>query len=261
MTLGGHRVWILGYGFLGRVLADKCRATGARVLSIDRSSAAGADLCADTAAAATVSQAIELGGGMPSVILCCLSTRGGSVDDYRHCYLQTVQNLEAAHLLGNCIFCSSSSLYGAANERTALLAECERKVLSFGGCVARLVPLYGSGRCELLRRHLAGEPQLAGPPERVLNYVHVEDAADALLLLAEREVSGCCDVCGESFTKAQIYAELERVTGISASSSEAPPGRRSYTSTAIGADSLRALGWEPEHRLINMAQGVVPGRE
>ena len=60
------------------------------------------------------------------------------------------------------------------------MEECERRILSFGGCVARLVPLYGPGRCELLRRHIAREPKLAGPPERVLNYVHVEDAADAI---------------------------------------------------------------------------------
>lgn len=261
MTLGGHRVWILGYGFLGQVLADKCRAAGADVLSIDRSSATGADLCADSTAPATIAQAIEMSGGTPSVIFCCLSTRGGSVEDYRHCYLQTVQNLEAAHLLENCIFCSSSSIYGAANERTAVLAECEQRILSFGGCVARLVPLYGPGRCELLRRHIAREPKLAGPPERVLNYVHVEDAASALMLLAEREVSGYCDVCGESFTKSQIYAELERVTGIPASQTESLPGRRSYTSASISADTLRALGWVPEHRLINMVQGMVPDRE
>ena len=261
MTLGGHRVWILGYGFLGQVLADKCRATGADVLGIDRSSATGADLCADSTVPATIFQAIEMSGGTPSVIFCCLSTRGGTVEDYRHCYLQTVQNLESAHLLENCIFCSSSSIYGAANERTAVLAECEQRILSFGGCVARLVPLYGPGRCELLRRHLAGEPCLPGAPERVLNYVHVEDAASARMLLAEREVSGYCDVWGESFTKSQTYAELERVTDIPASQAESLPGRRSYTSIAICADTLRTLGWVPEHRLINVVQGMVPGRE
>ena len=159
MTLGDHRVWILGYGFLGQVLADKCRAIGADVLSIDRSSATGADLCADSTVPASISQAIEMSGGTPSVIFCSLSTRGGTVEDYRHCYLQTVQNLESAHLLGHCVFCSSSSIYGAVNERTAVLTECEQRILSFGGCVARLVPLYGPGRCELLRRHIAREPK------------------------------------------------------------------------------------------------------
>lgn len=261
MTLHGQRVWILGYGFLGQVLAQKCRTAGAHVQSIDSNAAAGADLCADAAATAMIAQAIEAGGGVPSVIFCCLSTRGGTVDDYRRCYLQTVRNLEAAHLLGHCIFCSSSSVYGAATERTAILKECEQRVLSFGGCVARLVPLYGPGRCELLRRHLAGEPCLPGAPERVLNYVHVEDAAAALMLLAESEVSGYCDVCGESFPKSKIYAELERVTGIAAAQAEATPGRRAYTSVAVSADTLRALGWVPTHRLINMAQGMAQGRE
>lgn len=261
MTLHGQRVWIAGYGFLGHVLAQKCRAAGAHVLSIDSNAAVGADLCADAAEPATIAQAIEWGVGRPSVIFCCLSTRGGTVQDYRHCYLQTVRNLEAAHLLENCIFCSSSSVYGAATDRTAVLTECEQLILSRGGCVARLVPLYGPGRCELLRRYLAGEPCLPGAPERVLNYVHVEDAAEALILLAEREVSGYCDVCGESFTKSQIYAELERVTGIAAAQAEGVPGRRGCSSVAVSADTLRALGWEPTHRLINMVQGMAPGRE
>lgn len=261
MTLHGQRVWILGYGFLGQVLAQKCRAAGARVLSIDSNAAAGADLCADATERASIAQAIDAGGGEPSVIFCCLSTRGGTVEDYRRCYLQTVRNLESAHLLESCIFCSSSSVYGAVTERIAILTECEQLILTVGGCVARLVPLYGPGRCELLRRHLAGEPCLPGAPERVLNYVHVEDAANALMLLAESEVSGYCDVCGESFTKSQIYAELERVTGIAVSQAEGAPGRRAYTSVAVSADTLRALGWEPTHRLINMAQGMAPGRE
>lgn len=254
MKLCGHRVWILGYGFLGRVLADKCRAVGAGVLSIDRTAAASADLCADSAAAATISQAIEMSGGAPSVIFCCLSTRGGAVSDYRHCYLQTVQNLAAAHLSGNCIFCSSSSVYGAVTERTAILEECEQRILSFGGCVARLVPLYGPGRCELLRRHLAGEPRLPGAPSRVFNYVHVEDAAAALMLLAEQEVSGACDVCGESFTKSGVYEQLSLLTGIAAAAQDAPSSKRSTISRPITADTLRALGWCPQHSFADFVR-------
>ena len=50
MSLKGQLVWVLGAGFLGRVLATRCREAGARVLSIDVAPEAGADICADAAA-------------------------------------------------------------------------------------------------------------------------------------------------------------------------------------------------------------------
>lgn len=253
MTLSGQSVWVLGYGFLGRVLATLCRAADADVLSVDVSPATSPRLCADMAHRSAPSLAMQAGGGEPAVIFCCMATHGGSVEEYRRCYLQTIQVLGGAGLLARCVFCSSSSLYGEANERSAILADAESPVLAAGGCVARLVPLYGAGRCELLRRHLAGEARLPGPPERVLNYVHVEDAAAALILLAEKECRGIYDICGESFTKRWIYAELERITRVPASSVDAAPGRRGMSTRAVNSDALRALGWVPRHKLAEMA--------
>ena len=248
MSLKGQLVWVLGAGFLGRVLATRCREAGARVLTIDAAPEAGADICADAASPEAL-----MGLEQPAAIFCCLATRGGTVEDYRHCYLDTVRALAAAQLAGRCVFCSSTSLYAGGSERSAILAEAEGMVLQAGGCVARLAPLYGAGRCELLRRHLAGEPLLPGPPERVLNYVHVEDAAVALQLLAEQPVVGVYAVCGESFTKEYIYRELSRVTGVPASTVDAPMGKRNITMMAIDSAPMRALGWLPRHCFLQEA--------
>ncbi len=247
MMLSGQSVWVVGAGFLGQVLAAQCAAAGAEVLVIDVNPAVAPHVCGDSSEPATYARARCLAGRAPAAIFCCIATRGGSIDDYRRCYVGTTRALMQSDLAGRCVFCSSTSVYGGDSERTALLLEAEAHILNVGGCVARLVPLYGPGRCELLRRHLAGEPRLPGALNRVLNYVHVEDAAAALLLLAEREVSGVCDVCGESFTKSGVYALLSQLTGISAAAEDAPPSKRSSVSTPIAADALRALGWRPRH--------------
>ena len=88
----------------------------------------------------------------------------------------------------------------------------ESAVLGQGGVVARLVPLYGPGRCELVRRYLAGEPCLPGGAGRCMNYVHRDDAVAALRLLAA-DGEGVYNLCGESFTKGEMYARLHAAYG------------------------------------------------
>lgn len=257
MNPRAQRVWVLGHGFLGRVLAAHCRAAGAHVLSIDSAASAMPDLCADAAQTATLAVAAELSGGEPAVVYCCLATHGGSVVDYRRSYLATAQNLVAAGLAARCVFCSSTSLYSGMSERGLVLHQAESLVLDSGGAVARLAALYGSGRCELLRRHLAGEPCLAGSAERVLNYVHVEDAAAALQLLAKTQYRDICAVCGQSFTKAAVYELLEHVTGVPVSAQSAMPSRRVASTHAVSAQKLYELGWRPQHTFADFVAAEI----
>ena len=255
MSAAGQVVWILGLGYLGRSLAAQCLAIGARVLSIDVSAAAGADICADAASPATLARAVAQ-SGTPSAIFCCMATHGGTVQDYEECYLRVAQALAAVGLASVCVFSSSSSLYAGTSERTSVLAAAEQEILRCGGCVARLAPLYGPGRCELLRRHLAGEPCLPGLPERVLNYVHVEDAAAALCILAHARVSGVYAVCGESFTKKEAYSLLEQISGIPTAGTSSAPGRRCATSLPLDSTPLRTLGWVPSHSFASFVAQV-----
>lgn len=253
--LTGQGVWVVGTGFLGRELAALCMAAGARVVTID--TVAAADVAGDAADPAVLHAAYQL--VEPGYIFCCMATRGGDAAAYRHCYAEVVAALlreaPAAHVL----FCSSVSVYGAAvaaelteavpvapaGERARVLLAAEQAVLQAGGTVARLAALYGENRCELRRRHLAGEPQLPGTPGRVLNYVHVQDAACALLLLAEQGAAGVFNVCGASFTKAAAYAALERISGVPAGAEVAAPTKRGGVCVPVSSARLRALGWQP----------------
>lgn len=255
MNTAVQRVWIVGAGFLGLALADVCRAAGVEVLTIDPH--ASSDVRGSASESAVLQQALQL--LKPQKVFCCMATHGGTVEEYRRCYLDTVQCLTQHVPEAQIVFCSSISVYGNGNrevltedavaeatgERAQVLMAAESAVLESGGIVARLAALYGEGRCELWRRHLAGEPQLHGAADRVLNYVHVQDAADALLLMAQYAVEGIYNVCGACFTKAEAYAQMEHISGIARSEIEAPPTRRGGVVHAVSSAKLRGLGWQP----------------
>lgn len=231
--------WVVGTGFLGSAL---CRALPL-CLGID--SAAPADICGDAADPAVLARAaarLE-----PQVVFCCMATHGGDAAAYRHAYLDVVAALPRGPRV---VFCSSTSAGHGAGERKDILRAAEQAVLERGGVVARLAPLYGPGRCELLRRHLAGEPRLPGPPARPLNYLHVQDAAAALLLLAAAPAA-VYPVCGESLSKSAAYALLERLTGVPAAAADAPASHRGLAEHAVDSAAIRALGWAPRHSLAD----------
>lgn len=236
MSLRGQGVWILGAGFLGSALAAACRVAGADVLTIDV--AVPADVRAD--AADIKALAAGVGRVVPRVAFCCLSTRGGSSEAYRHVYEDSLRALLSAAPAVRPIFCSSVSLYpdlagGVVDEDTPVRLETERQVclhraeqlaLLAGGAVARLAPLYGPGRCELLRRHVAREPRLPGEVGRWLNYLHVEDAVQALMRLAQDDARGVFNLCSESFRLGEAYAMMQECTGIPAAETCSAPTKR-----------------------------------
>lgn len=217
MTLAAQSAWILGMGFLG----SRLRRLLPHAVGIDRT--APAEVQGDAADSAVLARAAER--GTPALVFCCLSTRGGEAEAYRRTYLDVVRALPAE---AKVVFCSSLSAGQGVSDKAALLREAETCVLARGGVVVRLAALYGEGRCELLRRHRAGEARLAGAENRRLNYLHVDDAAAALVAAAAAP-SGLYAACGDSFTKAEAYALLELVTGVPAAAESAPAGRRGLT--------------------------------
>ncbi|MCQ2372064.1 MAG: hypothetical protein MJ058_08460 [Akkermansia sp.] len=228
--------WVIGTGFLG---AELLRALP-HAVGID--CAAPADVQGDAADTAVLARAAGLLA--PEWVFCCTATHGGDAAAYRHAYADVVSALPP-HV--RVVFCSSTSVEHADGELQRILRAAEEAVLARGGVVARLSALYGPDRCELLRRHLAGEPKLAGAPGRMLNYLHVQDAVAALLVLASVGESGRHTICGESFSKAEAYALLERLTGVPAADADAAPSHRGCGGEAADSSAIRALGWSPRH--------------
>ncbi len=257
-TLRGRRCWVAGCGgLLGSRLLAACRAVGMQVLGLDCE--ASADVCGDAASPAVLAAACAA-LPEPGFIFCCAATHGGDEAAYRATYLELPRALHAACPGAKLIFCSSSSVYGgqggevvdetsaccAASLRARVLQQAENAVLSLGGQVARLVPLYAEGRCELLRRFVSREPEVPGADGRWLNYVHAADAARALLFLAASPAVSVVNVCGESFTKGEVYAALARLTGLPRAETTAAGGRRGVSDCRVSAALLRSLGWEAQ---------------
>lgn len=266
MSLREHNIWVIGAGFLGSTLAEACRAEGAHVLTIDPD--AVANLRGSAADEELLRHALQR--LVPDIVFCCTATHGGSAEDYRRAYLEPVLNLD--HLLKGTrvVFCSSTSVYAgcggetvteespvrADSERAQILLKAESVVLNCGGVVARLAPLYGDERCELVSRFMKGLPNLPGDDSRVLNYLHVEDAADALMLLGTQPwlQDGIYNVSGESFTKGEIYSQLETLFGFDADPASSEPSARGVSDMLVDCTRLRELGWEPICSAMELAR-------
>lgn len=265
MNLQGHSVWVLGAGFLGSALAGACRTAGARVLTIDP--AAVSCLRGTAADLAVLEHALER--LVPDIVYCCTATRGGSAEDYRQAYLAPVLNLAQLLRQTRVVFCSSTSVYGACrgevvteatppraeSPRAGILLQAERVVLESGGVVARLAPLFGPGRCELLRRYFCALPGLPGSAGRLLNYLHRDDAVQALLLLGIRPwlPEGVFNVSGECFARGEVYAALEAEFGIAPEEESMLPSLRGVSDMLVDCSLLRSLGWCPRWNMLAFA--------
>lgn len=256
------KCWVVGHGFLGAALAASLRRAVADVLTLD--AVAPADVVGDAADAAVLHRALDR--MVPQIVFCCQATGGGTCADYRHTYGDVVRQLLSVNL--RVVFCSSISVYGAASgavnedshpiapsERAQVLLEAEAAVRKCGGIVLRMAALYGVGRCEVLRRHLAGEARLPGPAERLLSYVHVDDAVEALILAGQAAVPGSClNVSGESVRRDALYEQLHEATGVKPSDAASPVSRRGLSDRLIDCSRLRMLGWKPQMSLRRFAE-------
>lgn len=235
MPRTAQRCWVIGGGFLGSAVAAALEALGDSVLLLESRNGQ------DAAVPAVLQTA--LAQGTPQVVFCCQATHGGSAADYRHTYVGVAEALRAVVPAARIVFCSSLGA-AARHERAAVLRQAERTVVAAGGVVLRLAALYGEGRCELLRRHLAGEPRLGGAEERELRYLHRQDAV-AALLAAAAQPCGLYAAVGETFTKGDIYRRLAEWTGVPAAAASAP-----LSSRAVAApEPLPAPArWVPQER-------------
>lgn len=272
MSRSAQRVWVVGAGFLGSELVRLCRAAGVQTLSIDRRTMA--DVQGEAQRADTLQRALQK--CPPQVVYSCTATHGGDAEAYRSSYAEVAEQLVRSAPGARVVFCSTCSVYerrdggevsemsacpGTEEKMRAVLC-AEQSVLRAGGVVARLAALYGPDRCEIVRRYVLDfGRELPGGRARWVNYVHVADAAHALMLLAVRGEAGqVYNVCGESHRLGDLYTCLDTLCGGREMGSGSPPPQpegRGRANMRVKADKIRLLGWEAREDLMSFARRFI----
>ncbi len=265
----GPKVLIAGCGYLGLTTARSFHIGGFDVHGLSRATDPTArkgplpfplDL-----ADITRRENLEMFAGQFDSVVICVSTKGGSVEDYRRLYIEGTRNLIEVVRPRNCVFTSSTSVYGDSDgawvteatrctpptETARVLQEAEEMVLAAGGIVARLGGIYGPGRAVHLRKFFDGTATIEGDGSRYINQVHRDDAAGALfLLLAWHAPSGIYNVVDDTpVRQREMYAWLADVYGRPLPPS-VPVGearRRGIANKRVSNAKLHGMGWRCRH--------------
>jgi len=263
-------VLIIGCGFLGEAAAELFSTHGRSVLGLVRSpeslgglsgrpfEAASCDVTDDASVAALT----PLLRGVPLAVYCLSSGKGGA-DAYAAVYREGLRRVLEHWNPGRVIFVSSTSVYAQSGgewvteaspaqpdrETGHILLEAEAIALANGGCVARLSGIYGPGRSVLLRKFLTAEAVLEEGGHRWINQIHRDDAAAALVSLAEHGEAGVIyNVTDDTpVTQRGVYGWMADALNRSLP----PEGvanlnrKRGVTSKRVSNERLKATGWAP----------------
>lgn len=255
---------IAGNGYLGQEIADQALALGSQVTTLNRSGE-GADLACDLtdgSAVAALAESIS-----PTHIVACASSGRGDTEAYREIFLDGTSHLLASFPTAKLTFISSSSVYrqedgaivseesttAGATAKSTVLRTAEELVLADEGTCLRLAGIYGPHRSIILKKFLSGEAILEetedGLGVRILNQIHVSDAASAVLHLISQRKNGLYNVCdNEPTSQLTTYQQLAEKLARPLPPTGLPQAtKRGWTNKAVSNLKLRATGWEPRY--------------
>jgi nucleoside-diphosphate-sugar epimerase len=258
------KLLIAGHGYLGQEVSSQARTAKIDVLTLSHSGE-GSDYSCDLTDGDAVSAFAKTVS--PTHILASASSGRGGTESYRAIFLDGTRNLLEAFPEAHLTFISSSSVYrhtdgslvtesselAGGTEKSQILRETEEMVLSKNGTALRLSGIYGPHRSIILKKFLSGEATLEETEDgigiRILNQIHVADAAAAILHLIATNRSGHYNVCdNEPTTQLETYQKLaEKLNRPLPETGPPKKTKRGWTNKAVSNAKLRATGWEPSY--------------
>jgi len=273
--LSGKRVVLAGCGFLGEAAAGLFLENGWRVLGLCATRETASRLASRPfeVRALDISKPFEAPPEWRNsdVLVHCASSGGGDAEAYRAVYRDGLANALAAFAPGRVVFTGSTSVYDQqdggwvdensptepSRETGKILLEAEAIALGAGGCVARLGGIYGPGRTMFLKKIREGTAVLEDGGHRHVNLIHRDDAARALLVLADSRVPvGIYNVVDDAPSSQRVlYGWIADFLG----KSPPPEGpvdpnrRRGLNDKRVSNRKIRQLGWHPVFPTIREA--------
>jgi dTDP-6-deoxy-L-talose 4-dehydrogenase (NAD+) len=186
-------------------------------------------------------------------------------------FLQKVRQLGAGQILGlgTCIeyqisdaplseegtTVAPSSLYARCKNDLRLACEREAAVHGFRFCWARVFYPYGPGEhpsrlCSAIIQKLAdGETVTLKTPGSTKDYIYIDDVADALLTVLEKNFSGVINIgTGIGLSVREIARSIATMMSSSERIKELePPEIDPLGYVVADVTRLRRLGWNPAH--------------
>lgn len=262
---------ICGHGYIGQEVARQFLALGWKVTAVSRevnagdAGVSGLDECAaDLSSRASVTR-LAADISAPDFVVHCASSGRGGAEAYRAVYRDGCRHLLDAFPAVPVLYTSSTSVYGQTDgsevsedsvaepdrETGQILRETEKMLLEGGGIVFRLAGIYGPHRSVILRKFLDGSATLEEDGRRVLNQIHRDDAASAIVHAATCPLaSGIYNVCDDSpRSQLETYRALAKMFD-----RPVPPSvprdlnrKRGWTHKRVSNAKLRATGWRPHY--------------
>lgn len=265
------KLLLIGHGYLGHAITREFRAHGWDVTPVSLHGGDGALACdlGDAEAVAKLPAA-------DFIVHCASSGRGGA-EAYQRVHVDGCRNLVTAFSPTPLLFTSSTSVYAQTDgsvvsenspaepdrETGRLLRQAEDITLAAGGIVARLAGIYGPGRCVILKKFLSGEAVIEDDGHRILNQIHRDDAARAILHLAASGSPAEIYNVSDSSPLSQL-ATYQKLTGIF--HRPLPPSgprdldrKRGWTHKRVSNAKLLTSGWQPLHpAFTDAARDIAP---
>jgi|JI6StandDraft_1071083.scaffolds.fasta_scaffold06146_3 shikimate kinase/nucleoside-diphosphate-sugar epimerase len=270
------KVLLIGCGFVGERAADLLHASGHEVIGVTHSPASAERLSAakpwralacDVSSASDV-QALRAQTGPVDAFIHCASSGKGGAEMYQAVYVDGMTHLIAAYPEARPLYTSSTSVYPQTDGSTVdestpaepdrdtgrLLRAAEDIALNHGGVVARLAGIYGPGRSFVLKNLLEGKSGIEvndGAPEgRLLNQIHADDAAAAIVHLVTQQHAGLFNVVDDAqMTQRACLEKLATLFSLPVPETKAPdPNRkRGWSHKHVSNAKLRTTEWSPKY--------------